>query len=97
MYIIAHLAYVVSPSIQALTDIVIIQFSNIFLLNLPARTDHRDAMLLTATVSNFTFERVDGVKGENVLDKALPPQTSPGKLSAGMIGSWRAHLNVLAE
>ena len=54
-------------------------------------------MILMAAVSNFTFKRRDGVKGGAVSTKVLPPQTRPKQLSIGDIGSWRGHLNILAE
>ena len=73
------------------------QFSNIFVVNLPTRTDHRDAMILSAAISNITFELRDGVKGDTVLRKVLPPQTTPKDLTHGDIGCWRGHMNVLAE
>ena len=82
---------------MAVSSTLTFQFSNIFVINLPTRTDHQDAMILTAAVSNFTFERRDGVKGDTVLRKVLPPQTTPKELTHGDIGCWRAHMNVLAE
>ena len=52
-------------------------------------------MLLSAALSNISLSWIDGVKGEGVLAKVLPP---PGvqHLSPGEIGSWRAHLNAIA-
>jgi hypothetical protein len=39
---------------------------------LPERTDKRDSISVAASVSGFTLEFVDGVKGDNVSPKAMP-------------------------
>jgi len=71
------------------------QFEKVFILNLPERTDRRDAMTLSAAVSNIDLTWIDGVLGTHVPDKVLP-QNSKGKaLPKGNIGSWRAHMNAL--
>ena len=71
------------------------KFQKVFAINLPARTDHRDALLLTSAVSGIEVDWIDGVEGKDVLEKAMP---QPGKdINAGNIGSWRAHLNALQE
>jgi len=65
-------------------------------VNLPERTDRRDAMTLMATVTGIKLTFVDGVRGADVLEKALPPgQRNKNIQSMGAIGSWRAHMNVL--
>ena len=66
------------------------------MINLPSRTDHRDAMLLAAAVSNIDLTWIDGVKGETVLSKVLPAPGRERIRNEGNIGSWRAHPNVLA-
>ena len=71
------------------------KFQKVFAINLPARTDHRDALLLTSAVSGIEISWVDGVEGKDVSEKALP---HTGKdINAGNIGSWRAHMNALQE
>ncbi|MCJ1364751.1 hypothetical protein MMC16_003867 [Acarospora aff. strigata] len=70
-------------------------FEKIFVINLPARTDHRDGIALAAAVSDMSLNWVDGVNGESVLDKVLPPGMAREHLNSGGIGSWRAHLNAI--
>ena len=64
------------------------------MVNLPERTDRRDAMTLMGAASGLRLELVDGVRGVDVLEKTIPGQ-KPRELSAGKVGSWRAHMNVL--
>ncbi|KIW12762.1 hypothetical protein PV08_07948 [Exophiala spinifera] len=66
-------------------------FQKIFAINLPERSDKADTMLLQASLTNFTLDFVDGIRGENVSPKALPLTMNQGN---GSIGCWRAHLNV---
>ena len=72
-----------------------VKFEKIFVINLPARTDHRDGIALAAAVSDMSLNWVDGVNGESVLDKVLPPGMAREHLNSGGIGSWRAHLNAI--
>jgi hypothetical protein len=73
------------------------KFERIFVINLPSRTDHRDGMILAAASSNIALDWVDGVRGEDVPDKALPLPASLENMNIGNIGSWRAHLNAMAK
>ncbi|KAF2805738.1 uncharacterized protein BDZ99DRAFT_511140 [Mytilinidion resinicola] len=69
-------------------------FQKIFVLNLPSRTDHKDAVSLAAALSNLQLDWIDGVKGADVLDKVLPPgdyQNPPDSVK----GCWRAHMKAL--
>lgn len=54
-------------------------------------------MALTAAVSNLTLEWVDGVDGDTVEERVLPPGDRPKHRSsdAAVRGSWRAHMNAL--
>ncbi|KAK8043416.1 glycosyltransferase family 25 protein [Apiospora rasikravindrae] len=72
-------------------------FAKILIINRPARTDRRDAMALVAAVSNLTLEWVDGVDGDTVEERVLPPGDRPKQKSsdAAVRGSWRAHMNAL--
>ena len=73
------------------------QFQKILVINLPSRTDRRDAMSLSAVVSNLQLNWIDGVSGvsgDDVLEKALPPGDHKF-ISPGSKGSWRAHMNTL--
>ncbi|KAF2493245.1 hypothetical protein BU16DRAFT_465319, partial [Lophium mytilinum] len=69
-------------------------FQKIFVLNLPSRTDRRDSMSLAAALSILQIEYIDGVAGDDVLEKVLPPNNHK-TMAKGNIGSWRAHMNAL--
>lgn len=71
------------------------QFEKIFVLNLPFRTDRRDAMVLSAAISNIKVDFVDGVTGESIKQSAYPPPEENLKLLPGIRGSWRTHMNAL--
>lgn len=73
------------------------KFQKIFVLNLPFRTDRRDAMSLSAAVSNIKLEFVDGVTGESIKPSAYPPPEENIKLLSGIRGSWRTHMNALQK
>lgn len=51
-------------------------------------------MSLSAVVSNLQLNWIDGVSGDDVLEKALPPGDHKF-ISPGSKGSWRAHMNAL--
>ncbi|KAI1417354.1 glycosyltransferase family 25 protein [Hypoxylon sp. FL1857] len=68
-------------------------FSKIFVINLPSRSDRRDAMALAGAVSNLTFTWIDGVSGDQVPDRVVP--LGQGGRSSGAKGSWRSHMNAL--
>jgi hypothetical protein len=53
-------------------------------------------MALQAALSNFEFEFIDGVPGENVPDKAIPAKKKD-RASNGVIGCWRGHMNAMRE
>ncbi|RMZ79024.1 hypothetical protein DV737_g3558, partial [Chaetothyriales sp. CBS 132003] len=70
------------------------KFEKIFAINLPERTDHRDGLILATAVSNIEVEFVDGVHGEKIPTKALPPNFNEN-LNTGSLGAWRAHINAI--
>ncbi|KAJ4367294.1 hypothetical protein N0V83_006875 [Neocucurbitaria cava] len=82
---------------ESLSDILntTLGFQKILVLNLPFRTDRRDAMSLSAAVSNIKLEFVDGVTGESIKQSAYPPPEENIKLLPGIRGSWRTHMNAL--
>lgn len=43
-----------------------------YVVNLPGRTDKLDAMRLTAALTEFNFEIINGVKGDEIAAKAVP-------------------------
>ncbi|KAH8727506.1 hypothetical protein GQ44DRAFT_703330 [Phaeosphaeriaceae sp. PMI808] len=70
-------------------------FQKIFVLNLPFRSDRRDAMSLSAAVSNIKIEYIDGVTGDSIKESAYPPPEENIKLLTGIRGSWRTHMNAI--
>ncbi|KAF2832969.1 hypothetical protein CC86DRAFT_279150 [Ophiobolus disseminans] len=73
---------------ESLRDILntTLGFQKIFVLNLPFRTDRRDAMSLSAAISNIKLEFVDGVTGASINQKAYPPPEENIKHLAGIRG-----------
>ncbi|ESZ94730.1 glycosyltransferase family 25 protein [Sclerotinia borealis F-4128] len=67
-------------------------FEEVFVIGLRERSDKRDAMVLSASLTGFEVEFVDGMKGDEISDKARPPGLA---LKDGAIGSWRGHMNVI--
>ncbi|KAI0521373.1 hypothetical protein F5B22DRAFT_596651 [Xylaria bambusicola] len=72
-------------------------FSKIFVVGLPDRTDKRDALALTSTLTGFHVEFIDGVRGETIPDQAVPPGVDRAALMEGNLGSWRAHMNAIRK
>ena len=50
------------------------QFEKIFVLSMPERHDKRDALSLSASLSNIDFEWIDGVDGSSISRKSRPAQ-----------------------
>lgn len=46
-------------------------------MNLPERPDKLDAFTLTSEITGFEYEVIEGVKGGEISDKALPPVDAP--------------------
>ncbi|KAE8144471.1 hypothetical protein BDV25DRAFT_93075 [Aspergillus avenaceus] len=75
-------------------------FQKILCINLPSRTDKRDAITLGSSLTQFHVDWVDGISGDSVSEKAYPPHLNdPGRpaLLKGEIGSWRAHMNAMQK
>lgn len=70
-------------------------FQEVFVVNLPERTDKRDAMAVQASLTNITFKLSPGVRGDTISEKAKPYGME--KLRPAEVGAWRAHLNVLQK
>ena len=70
-------------------------FSKVFVIGLPERTDKRDALVLTSSLTGFSVEFVDGVRGESVPEKAIPFGQNKDSLPLTYRGSWRSHINVV--
>lgn len=73
------------------------QFQKILVINLPSRTDHKDAFILSSALTGIKGTFVDGVDGKKVSDKALPPNYGEYVMGDGNRGSWRAHLNAIQQ
>ena len=71
------------------------QFEKVLVLNMPERSDKRDAMTLVSSLSGFNVEYINGIRGETVLDKALPVGQEGRKMTDSRIGSWRAHIDAI--
>jgi GR25 family glycosyltransferase involved in LPS biosynthesis len=73
-----------------------LKFEKIYVVNLPERSDRRDSIILSAALSNIDIEIVDAVRGENVLEKAIP-HPEVGRFMKAEIGCWRSHINIMQE
>lgn len=71
------------------------QFQEIFVINLPSRTDRRDAMALGGAVTGLQLGYIDGVGASDVEDRTLPADALEKRILPGNKGSWRAHMNAL--
>ncbi|KXS93663.1 hypothetical protein AC579_10299 [Pseudocercospora musae] len=67
-------------------------FQKVFAIGLPGRTDKRDMMTLSAGITGLDIEWWPGIMGEDVPKKAIP---AGWKQAMSLLGSWRAHMNVL--
>ncbi|KAL8725454.1 MAG: hypothetical protein Q9166_007348 [cf. Caloplaca sp. 2 TL-2023] len=71
-------------------------FERVFVINLPERYDKLDAFSLASSLTGFTHDVIEGIKGETVTNKTLPtldnlPQKERSRNN--IVGCWRAHLN----
>ena len=78
-------------------DLFRLQFQKILVVSLPSRSDRRDGMVLNAALSNIQIEFIDGVLGQDVVDKAISTSPDHDRLKDPTIGSWRAHMNAIRE
>ncbi|ETS78161.1 hypothetical protein PFICI_10223 [Pestalotiopsis fici W106-1] len=73
-------------------------FEKVFVLGLPARTDRRDAIVLSSVLSDFEIEFINGVGGAAVPDKVLPLGSNGRQRPTNLeVGSWRGHINAIRE
>ncbi|KAJ1331934.1 glycosyl transferase family 25 [Microdochium nivale] len=72
-------------------------FDTVFVISMPSRTDRRDAITLSAALSGFRVEFIDGLVGKDVSDKAIPSGQGQQRLPDASVGSWRGHMNAIAE
>jgi hypothetical protein len=71
-------------------------FQKIYVINMPSRTDKRDALVVGAHYMGLDLEFMDAVVGADVPLKAYP-QGWPESEDVGSIGTWRAHMNVYSK
>lgn len=69
-------------------------FSKVFAIGLPERSDKRDALSLTAALTGFHLDWVDGVRAESIADKAVPYGIDRHGFGSNL-GSWRGHMNAI--
>lgn len=55
-----------------MADLSSLQFERIFVINLPERYDKLDAFSLAASITGFTHDVIEGIKGSTVVNKTLP-------------------------
>ena len=70
-------------------------FGDIYMINLPGRTDKLDSLRLLTSVTNISYTVVPGVDG-----KTIPHVAWPGFYKENQetrTGSWRAHMNAAAS
>ncbi|KAE8348916.1 hypothetical protein BDV28DRAFT_142409 [Aspergillus coremiiformis] len=75
-------------------------FQKILCINLPSRTDKRDAIMLGSSLTQFHIDWVEGVSGDAMDPKAYPPRLGDlgrPRMLPGEIGSWRAHMNAIQK
>lgn len=70
-------------------------FQKIFVINLPERTDKRDALSLVSTLTDIKLTWTNAIRGSSVPDKALPLGVDRKGWRDGGIGSWRSQMNVI--
>jgi len=64
-------------------------------VGLKERSDRRDAMVLSSALTGFRLEWIEGVRGESVVDQAVPYGVDRKKLWESNLGSWRGHMNAV--
>ena len=71
----------------------IIQFEKIFVLNLPSRSDRRDAMSLAASLTDIKVGYIDAVSHTDGV--ILPPGGVNLRLNNESVNNSRTHLNAI--
>ncbi|KAG6003756.1 hypothetical protein E4U21_001759 [Claviceps maximensis] len=72
-------------------------FEDILVVGLPSRSDRRDGMTLAAALSEISIKFVNGVRGEEVNEKAVPVPENGQHLQGASLGSWRGHMDAIQE
>ncbi|KAK9774089.1 putative Glycosyltransferase family 25 protein [Seiridium cardinale] len=73
-------------------------FEQVFVIGFPERTDKRDAIALMSGLTDFDVQWLDGVRGQNIPDQALPfGWDRQGQSLESHLGSWRGHVNAIRQ
>ncbi|KAJ5297911.1 hypothetical protein PENANT_c012G03742 [Penicillium antarcticum] len=72
-------------------------FEHVYAIGLKERTDKRDFLTVSASVSGFQVEWLDGVRPQELQQKALPKGYNLSVNTPSEIGCWRAHMNALTN
>lgn len=72
-------------------------FEKVFAVGLKERSDKRDALTLISSLTGFKIDWINGVRGEEVVDKALPFGVNHVQLWENNVGSWRGHMNAVRQ
>lgn len=67
------------------------------MVGLPDRSDRRDGMALQAAVSDIEIEFIDGIRGPQIPDKAVPIPKDHDRPPDPVLGAWRGHMNAIRE
>lgn len=70
-------------------------FQKVLAIGLSERSDKRDALALTNSLTGFKIYWIDGVRGQSIPNKALPFGVDRVKLWETDLGSWRGHMNAV--
>ncbi|KAF2677968.1 glycosyltransferase family 25 protein [Lentithecium fluviatile CBS 122367] len=68
-------------------------FERVFVASMPDRTDKRDMMALSASLSDIKFQFEDGIDASKVSNKAIPDSWDR-ESGNGTYGCWRVHMNI---
>lgn len=72
-------------------------FEKVFAVGLKERSDKRDALTLISSLTGFKIDWINGIRGEEVVDKALPFGVDRVQLWENNVGSWRGHMNAVRQ
>jgi hypothetical protein len=72
-------------------------FERIFAIGLRERTDKRDALALMAALTGFDITWIDGVKPEDIPEKAIPFGIEISAVHDNFLGSWRGHMDAIRQ
>ncbi|RFU28210.1 hypothetical protein B7463_g8131, partial [Scytalidium lignicola] len=70
-------------------------FEKIIAVGLKERSDRRDALTLQGSLTGIRVEFTDGIRGEEMSPKAMPPGKDYDAMGKSNIGSWRGHMNAI--